>query len=91
MSRSAVFGVSLAALSADAAAAAEGPEFELSGFFDAALFDASQDTGGFADPDQEGFDALANGKLNLRGSLILDDGTELGARVEVRLQSGAVF
>lgn len=89
MSRSAVFGVSLAALSAAAAAAAEGPEFELSGFFDAALFDASQDTGGFADPDQEGFDALANGKLNLRGSLILDDGTELGARVEVRLQSGA--
>ena len=69
---------SLASASPPSAPRRPRPEFELSGFFDAALFDASQDTGGFADPDQEGFDALANGKLNLRGSLILDDGTELG-------------
>ena len=87
MSRSAVFGVSLSALAA-AAAAAEEPVFELSGFLDAALFDAGQDTGGFADPDQEGFDALANGKLNLRGALVSEDGTELGGRIELRLQSG---
>ena len=84
MSRSAVFGVSLSALAA-AAAAAEEPVFELSGFLDAALFDAGQDTGGFADPDQEGFDALANGKLNLRGALVSEDGTELGGRIELRL------
>lgn len=87
MSRSAVFGVSLAALAA-AAAAAEGPVFELSGFLDAALFDAGQDTDGFADPGQEGFDALANGKLNLRGALVTEGGTELGGRIELRLQSG---
>jgi len=91
MSRTVFFGASLTILSLALAADARADnaiKWDFSGFMDAAIFDGDQDVGGFADPGQDGFDALANGKLQLRGAYLTEDGTEIGGRVELRLQSG---
>ncbi|BCW87089.1 hypothetical protein sos41_02150 [Alphaproteobacteria bacterium SO-S41] len=90
MSRTVLSGVSLGALALAlaAVAAANDVKWDVSGFADGSIFDADQDVSGFANPGQDGFDALGNAKLQLRGSLVLEDGTEVGGRVELRLQSG---
>lgn len=90
MTRRALIAPSLAALALalPVTAAAEGVKFDFGGFADGAIFDTSQDVSGFADPDRDGIDALANAELHLRGSYLTEDGTELGGRLELRLQSG---
>jgi predicted porin len=90
MTRSLRLGSSLTvlALGLAAAASAEDIKFDVSGFLDASVFNADQSTSGFADLEIDDLDALYNGKLNLRGSYLTDDGIELGARAEIRLQSG---
>lgn len=90
MPRPAVFSASLVALSLAAAPAAlaAGFKWEAGGFLDGAIFDNDQDVSGFANPDRNGVDGLFNGKLQLRGSTVFEDGTEVGARAELRLQSG---
>lgn len=87
MTRRALTVPGLAVLLAGAAAA-EGVKFDVSGFIDGAIFDDEQNTSGFADRDQDGFDGLVNGKVILRGSYLTEDGWELGGRAEIRLQSG---
>lgn len=90
MPRHAFLGASLLVLAGSGVAVAESEfKFDVSGFLDAALFDDAQDTSGFADLDNDGFGALANGKLQLRGSILTDGGWEFGGRAELRLQSGA--
>ncbi len=90
MSRHAFLGASLFVLAGTGVAFAESEfKFDASGFLDAALFNDDQDTSGFADQDNDGLGALANGKLQLRGSILTDGGWEFGGRAELRLQSGA--
>lgn len=90
MSRQALLGASLFVLAGTGVAfAGDEFKFDVSGFLDAALFDDQQDTSGFADLDNDGFGALANGKLQLRGSVLTDGGWEFGGRAELRLQSGS--
>ncbi len=60
--------------------------FKVTGFLDGALFSTRQSTTGFANPDQEGLDGGYFGKLNLRGSMITEGGTEFGAHVQLRLK-----
>lgn len=71
-----------------AAAAAEGIKFDFGGFADGAIFHNRQTTSGFFDPYDKDIDALGNGELHLRGSYLTEGGTELGGRIELRLQSG---
>lgn len=90
MPRHAFLGASLIVLAGVGVAMAEesGIKFDVSGFLDVSAFNDDQDTSGFADPDQDGLGALANGKLQLRGTYLTDGGWEFGARAELRLQSG---
>lgn len=89
MSRSSLLGASLLVLAGTGVATAgDGFKFDISGFLDVSAFSNDQDTSGFADPDQDGLGALANGKLQLRGTYLTDGGWELGVRAELRLQSG---
>ena len=91
MTRSLRLGSSLTVLALGLAAAvsAEDIKFDVSGFLDGSVFNADQSTSGFADREIDDIDALFNGKLNLRGAYLTEDGIELGARAEIRLQSGA--
>ncbi|MCC6918127.1 MAG: porin [Alphaproteobacteria bacterium] len=88
MTRRALIVPGLAALLAGAATA-EDVKFDVSGFIDGSVFNDEQNSSGFADRDQDGIDALVNGKVILRGSYLTEGGWELGGRGEIRLQSGA--
>ena len=81
-----LIGASLATLSV--AAAEDGWTFDISGFLDAAAFDLDQDMSGFAGRDPNGIDALVNGKVIGQARYLTEGGWELGARGELRLQSG---
>lgn len=94
MSRPAFLGASLIVLAGTGIAvtgvalAEDGFKFDITGFLDVAGFHNDQHVSGFADGDQDGLGALANGKIQLRGTYLTDGGWEFGGRAELRLQSG---
>lgn len=84
LSSSCLAGLILAA----SPAAAQDFKFDVSGFVDVAPFYIDQGRSGFGFDDPNGGDILLNGKVILRGTYLTEDGIELGARAEVRVQSG---
>lgn len=78
----------LIALAAAGAGAAEKVKISLGGYMNATVFNASQDTSGFgANSSLRELGFVSEGEIHFKGKTALDDGTEVGMRVELEIEA----
>ncbi len=78
----------LIALAAASAGAAEKVKISLGGYMNATVFNTSQDTSGFgANSSLRELGFTSEGEIHFKGKTALDDGTEVGMRVELEIEA----
>lgn len=78
----------LIALAAASAGAADKVKISLGGYMNATVFNASQDTSGFgANSSLRELGFVSEGEIHFKGKTSLDDGTEVGMRVELEIEA----